>query len=93
MLADAVTESQPWLRHPIDGEYKQVARLRFGKREANPKPLSILDVLTMDGSDLSLLLQSNSPSTSEATSPLPPKNDNDDKTIKVIEHMSKREQE
>ena len=74
----------------MDARYLQVSRPRFARREADPAALSILDVITMDSSDdLLLLLQSNSPSTTKSTTPMPQKDDNEDKNIRVMQVMKK----
>ena len=56
-----------------------ISHSSLGKREANPKPLSILDVLFQDNSDLSLLLGNNGALGAENVDTLPQKSGTRDK--------------
>ena len=59
------------------GVGQRISHSSLGKRDANPKPLSILDVLFQDNTDLSLLLGNNGGLGAENT--LPQKSDTRDK--------------
>jgi len=69
--------------HHLSNAYRGVGQgishSSLGKREANPKPLSILDVLFQDNSDLSLLLGNNGTLGAENVDTLPQKSDTRDK--------------
>ena len=61
------------------GVGQRISHPSLGKRDANPKPLSILDVLFQDNSDLSLLLGNNGTLGAENVDTLPQKSDTRDK--------------
>ena len=61
------------------GVGQRISHSSLAKRDANPKPLSILDVLFQDNSDLSLLLGNNGALGAKNVDTLPQKSDTRDK--------------
>ena len=67
------------LSNGYQGVGQRISHSSLGKRDANPKPLSILDVLFQDNSDLSLLLGNNGALGAENVDTFPQKSDTRDK--------------
>jgi len=73
------TQKMHYMSHDNQGVGQRISHSSHGKRDANPKPLSILDVLFQDNTDLSLLLGNNGGLGAENVDTLPQKSDTRDK--------------
>ena len=80
---NAITSDSTLKMHHFSNGYRgvgqRISHSSLGKRDANPKPLSILDVLFQDNTDLSLLLGNNGGSGAENVDALPQISDTRDK--------------
>ena len=80
---NAITSDSTLKMHHFSNGYRgvgqRISHSSLGKRDANPKPLSILDVLFQDNTDLSLLLGNNGGLGAENVDTLPQKSDTRDK--------------